>query len=231
MATTRNPPTPNPSSENASGGRTSNVQLPRRFRGPDRKEGWRHHPGQHAFGIRTVLLRGKPQRDLRVGVVTTPEERQPLNVVPVQVGQEDAAFERLPFQQGRDLSEPGAGVEQQRGLGRARGRGVLVERECDARCVAAVVDELGPGSRSRSASTAEMDPHPLSIAPDLRGGAPPRAREDPSAPTGRPRPWPPGRVSRRRASTCGHRLRDGRARRGGRPVRTRPAARRRARPG
>ena len=58
------------------------------------------------------------------------------------------AFERPPFQEGRDLTEPGARVEQEGGHGRARGRGVLVERECDARCVAAVVDELGPGSRS-----------------------------------------------------------------------------------
>ena len=45
-----------------------------------------------------------------------------LNVVPVQVGQEDAPLERPSFEEGRDLAEPGARVEQEGGHGRARGR-------------------------------------------------------------------------------------------------------------
>ncbi len=73
---------------------------------------------------------GKPQGDLRVGVVATLEEGQPLNVVPVQMGQEDAPFEGPPVEQRRDPSEPGARVEQERGHGRARRR--RAERERDA---------------------------------------------------------------------------------------------------
>ncbi len=66
------------------------AQVPR----PDGEERWRHHSGQHALGVRPVLLGGKAQGDLRVGVVAALEERQPLDVVPVQMGQEDAPFER-----------------------------------------------------------------------------------------------------------------------------------------
>ena len=82
-----------------------------------------------------------------------------------------------------DLRSPVPGIEQQGGRHASHARRVGVERERDARRVAAVANELGPGGRSRSASTAKMDPHPLSIAPDLRGGAPPRAPRDPSAPS------------------------------------------------
>ena len=119
LATTRNPPTANPSSVNASGGRTSKVQLPAQVPRPDGEQGRRHHPGQHALGVGPVLLWGKPQGDLRVGVVATLEEGQPLNVVPVQMGQEDAPLERPPFEKGRDLAQPGARIEQEGGHGRA----------------------------------------------------------------------------------------------------------------
>ena len=52
-------------------------------------------------------------------MVAALEERQPLNVIPVQVGQENAPLERSSFEKGRDLAQPGARVEQKSGHGRA----------------------------------------------------------------------------------------------------------------
>ena len=117
---------------------------------------------------------------------------QPLHVVPVQMGQQDGAGEGPSLQEGGDPTEAGSRIEQQGGRRRA-GRGhVDVGRERHAGRVAAVANEFGSGGRCRSASTAEMDPHPISIAPGLRGGAPRTAPRDPIARVDRPRPRPPG---------------------------------------
>src|ERR1700691_2094376 len=109
----------------------------------------------------------------------------------MEMGQEDGPFERAPIEQGRDPPEPGAGVQEEAGAGRVRRRRV-VERQGDAGGVTAVVNELRPRGRGRSASTAKMDPHSISMAPDLRGDAPRRVLRGPSDPAGRPRRWRPG---------------------------------------
>ena len=89
--------------------------VPAQVPGTDGEQRRRHHPGQHALGIGAVLLRREPQRDLGVGVVPALEERQPLNVVPVQMRQEDGAGERPPFQQSRNPADAGSGIEQEGG--------------------------------------------------------------------------------------------------------------------
>ena len=50
--------------------------------------------------------------------VAAPEEREPVNMVPVQVGEEDGAGERLAAEQRGDLAEAGARVEHERRPGR-----------------------------------------------------------------------------------------------------------------
>ena len=60
-----------------------------------------------------VTLRGQQQRHPRVVPVAAAEERQPEAVVPVQVGQQDRAAERVTAEQPGDPAQPGARVEQE----------------------------------------------------------------------------------------------------------------------
>src|SRR5271156_4585162 len=121
--------------------------------GPDRELGWRHSPGQDLLGLAPVLLVGEKQG--HTGVVTIPstEERETLVVVPMEVGEQDRADEWSPVEELGDLSDPGAGVEEE---GR---RAISVEGQRQARGMAAIADELHSGSRGRSSDAAEVDSH------------------------------------------------------------------------
>ena len=118
------------------------------------------------------------QRGPGVVGVAPVEERQPLDVVPVQVREQDRAAKARPFSSGVTAAgrcpRPGASV----------GAVVVVGRERDARGVAAVPDELRSRRRGRAADAAQLYPHRSSLPDRLRGGA--------------PRPAPPERT----ASNC-----------------------------
>src|SRR5690606_8197647 len=89
------------------------------------------------------------------------EERQPLDVVPVEVGQEELGANG-PAGRGEalaELTDPGARVEDQ--------ALVVGGTDLEARCVAAIVGGGGPGARDRAARA------PAGAAePRRRGGGP-----------------------------------------------------------
>ena len=113
-AVTRNEPTATPSSLKASGGNTSNVQLPRRFRGRMGKSGGDIIRASTLSASAPSSCGGRRSVTCGVGVVAALEERQTLNVVPVQVGQEDGAGERPLVEQGRNPADAGSRIEQER---------------------------------------------------------------------------------------------------------------------
>ena len=97
--------------------------------GCDRKEGRRHHAGQQCLGVAAVVLGRQQQVNPRVVTITGPEEGQPLDVIPVQMGQEDGAVERLVAEEPAQSPDPRAGIEQEGRRMRATG---VVEGQRDA---------------------------------------------------------------------------------------------------
>ena len=81
------------------------------------------------------------------------EERQPLDVVPVQVGQQHGAAERFVAEELGHPPQARAGVEEQRGTAPRRR---LVVGQRDAGGVAAEADVLGTRGRCRPTGPAEV---------------------------------------------------------------------------
>ena len=109
----------------------------------DREERGGHHPRQQGRGVRLTPLRGQQQRHPGVASVTAAEERESLDVVPVQVAQHHGAAERFVAEELAHAPQTGAGVEEQCGPLRS----LLVMRQRDAGGVAAEADELGTRAR------------------------------------------------------------------------------------
>src|SRR5260370_1331328 len=99
-------------------------------------------------------LAGQEQGHPGAVAVASPEERQPRDMVPVQVGEQDRASEGLAAEQRGDPAQAGAGVQDQSRPGRAVGG------ERDTRGVAAVTEELPARRWGRPADTAQVDAHP-----------------------------------------------------------------------
>jgi hypothetical protein len=91
----------------------------------------RHRPVQLLFGARAVLLVRQQQGDLSVVMVPAAEERQALDVVPVQVSEQDGPGKRLTVQQPRDPADSRSGVENDRRRRIVNGR--RQRRKCDRR--------------------------------------------------------------------------------------------------
>ena len=127
------------------------LQLPRRHRAegpraaqlarPDREVRRRHALGQRLLRGGAVFLLGQQQADPRSLPVPAGEERQPVHMIPVQVGEQDRAVERLAAEQRRDLTQAGARVQDQ------RRPGIVVVRDGHAGSVPAVAKEVGTGRR------------------------------------------------------------------------------------
>ena len=79
--------------------------------GIDRKERWSHQPVERVGGV--PVSDRQVDVDAGVGPVTGREERDPLGVVPVQVAEQQGAFERSIVEQLSDPPQPGPAVEQQ----------------------------------------------------------------------------------------------------------------------
>jgi hypothetical protein len=140
------PPTANPPSAEGVGRQHIERPVPTQVPWADGEERGRHHSGQHALGVRPVFLRREPQGDLGVGMVAALEERQPLNVVPVQMGQEDCPVERLPVEKARPVGAPVPASSSRVGTVVPGAESSAVERERHAGGVTAVANELGPGA-------------------------------------------------------------------------------------
>ena len=102
------------------------------------------------------VLAGRSKRDLRVVAVAAREEGQPLHVVPVQMGQEDACRRRVGRRAGRT---PGAARCPHRGGGVGAVGPVGGDRH--ARGVAAEADVVGSGCGRRSPRPAETGRAPV----------------------------------------------------------------------
>ena len=99
-----------------------------------------------------VALRRLHEHHLGIVAIGGREERQPLDVVPVEVGEQDRPAERRVAELAREALEPGARVEHER-------RPIVARRDRDARRVTADARELGAGNRCRPAYAAERHPH------------------------------------------------------------------------
>jgi hypothetical protein len=109
----------------------------------------RHRPAQHPFGVSAALLVRQQQGDLSVVTVRAAEERQALDVVPVQVSEEDGPGKRLAVQQRDDPADARSGVEND-----CRRR--IVMGDGYAGGVPAVAEEVRARRGSRPADNAEM---------------------------------------------------------------------------
>jgi hypothetical protein len=109
------------------------------------------------LGGRAVLLVRQQQGDLSVVVVPAAEERQTLDVIPVQVGEQDGPVKRLAAQQCRDSADSRSGIEDERWRRIVMGDG-------DTGGMTAVADEVRTGRGRRPADTAQLQPHRLSVA-------------------------------------------------------------------
>lgn len=148
----------------------------------DREVRGAHHLGKNSF---RVALRREIEVDAGVGSVTGSEERQPVDVIPMEMRKQDGAVERQAVEHLGEASEAAARIEDERGSGIAT---------CDghARCVPAVAHLIGPGHDARAADAMELQPHEGS----LRG-------EDPRS-WSIGRPLPRHRQQRRsRMTQCG----------------------------
>src|SRR5262249_27094484 len=120
----------------------------------DREEGVVHAETEEILERLGVMRRVDAER--RARVERGAEERDALDVVPVQVRDEEVEIDRgVPVlrELNTELAQAGAGVEHEQ---RVAGRAYL-----DARRVAAVAHRLQAGRRDRAARAPEADPHPL----------------------------------------------------------------------
>ena len=119
--------------------------------------GRRHRPAEHLFGARAVLLVRQQDSDLSVVIVPAAEERQALDVVPVQVSEQDGPGKRLAVQQPGDPADSRSGVENER-------RRRIIMGDGNTGGVTAVTDEIRARRGRRPADTAKVQPHGLSVA-------------------------------------------------------------------
>jgi hypothetical protein len=112
---------------------------------------------QHLLGGAAVLLIWQQQGDLSVVVVPAAEERQTLDVIPVQVGEQDGPAKRLATQQGGDPADSRSGIEDESWRRIVMGDG-------DTGGMTAVADEVRTGCGRRPADTAKLQPHRLRVA-------------------------------------------------------------------
>jgi hypothetical protein len=116
-----------------------------------------HRPAEYLLGAAAVLLVGQQHGDLSVVMVTAAEERQALDVVPVQVSEQDRPGERLAVQQPGHPADSRSGVEDKR-------RRRVVMSDGDAGGVTAVAHEVQASRGRRTPGTAEIQPHLLMVA-------------------------------------------------------------------
>ncbi len=119
--------------------------------GRDREVGRAHHLAEHG-AERPVLLVGTDHGDVATAGRERQEERQPLDVIPVEVGEQHrgavAVEASLGGQRVAVVAQPGAEVEHD--------RVVAFGRDFDARGVAPVAVELVAVARSRTAHPPEV---------------------------------------------------------------------------
>jgi hypothetical protein len=104
-----------------------------------------------------VLLVRQQDSGLSVVMVPAAEERQALDVVPVQVSEQDGPGKRLAVQQPGDPADSRSGVENDR-------RRRIIMGDGDTGGVTAVADEVRARRGRRPADTAKVQPHGLSVA-------------------------------------------------------------------
>src|SRR3954447_5856375 len=115
----------------------------------NRKDHWVHLSSQDLLE-RHALLGGSVYHDRGFPGAKGLEERRPLNVIPMGVGQEDISGEdpvSLLHQHMAERTQSAAGIEDD--------QPVVGSGYADAGGVAAVARGLGPGSRDRAAGTPE----------------------------------------------------------------------------
>ena len=123
---------------------------------------------EHRLQVQVVAL-ARVDGHLVAALVERREERQPLDVIPVGVADEqvDARVAGLAFGQLlAQLADPGAGVDDDT---RSRRRADL-----DARGVAAITFGLGPRHGKRPANAPEADPHDRGVREGAPGARPTR---------------------------------------------------------
>ena len=130
--------------------------------GPDREVRRRHRAPQQLVGGHPLLGQQEPHGGV-VAVAGT-EERQPVGVVPVEVGQHHRALEGPPADEGAEPPQAGAGVEDQ--------VGVAAVADGQARRLPAVSDGPRAGARRGAPGAADGDAH----RPLARGGRVGRCR-------------------------------------------------------
>ena len=119
--------------------------------GIDGEVGRRQPPSQELHPWPALLGRD-PQIDPGVVAVDGRAERQPLSVVPMQVGEQDRAVERRAVEQLGERPYAGAGVEYQGGW-------TVVGGDGHRGGVAAVADECLAGRRGGAPYPEQVDPH------------------------------------------------------------------------
>ena len=131
------------------------------------------------------------------------EERQAVNVVPVQMGEQDVAGEGPPPSRAETRRMP---VPASRGGWAATARaGASSSARSPHRTCAPRNERIRLLEPVWIREYRRNGPAPVSIAPGLRAGAPRTTPRDPLARVDRPRRPPPGTGSPPRASTCGRR--------------------------
>ena len=115
-----------------------------------------HEPPEDALG---VTLCGDIEIDPGTVAVAGGEKRKPLGVVPVHVAEHDRPLVRLAVEQVGAPPEKVAGQSDTGARVDDQAREVPVEREGEARRVAAVADKLRPGCRCRATNATDPDSH------------------------------------------------------------------------